>query len=260
MSYSLKTDAKSYYRRSRPKTKVEKEKPDFPSSTDSYEEKILTLEKEINEWKASDEVKEKLKELANRMPVTALLNRYPINKGLIYNGEYEEEEDIHVHIGDYMEKDKRHPKGLYMVSWLYHYLAKEGKMVPSDISDRAMYQKNDYHVFWFYNQTDKWINYQKELEQIAEDEWDFTGTDMPKWDWIYHRIREYIKNYIYKVNQISVLKGLCLMPRTYEEAHEYNITMFDSEDMSTDYKCYGPRRLQFILDENWLDGYYDDIE
>ena len=146
------------------------------------------------------------------------------------------------------------------------------RMEPSDILDREGYNKDDYtqewarfhtykyHQEWFDRHTNKWIKYQEELERIAENEWDFTRTDTPKWDWIYHRIREYIRKYIYKANQIAVLKGLCLTSCTFEEHRKYSLTMFDLDDMKTDYKGYGPETLQFILYEDWLDEYYGDIE
>ena len=297
MSFVLKTDAKSYRPRSRPKTKVEpkakenlesesiiKEKKPMKEETiktkkihyvktkeeklkeqklkEQYKKRISELQKEMDDWKASDTIKTALKELSNQMPVTALLNRYPINKGLLYNDEYEEEEDIHVHIGDYAEKYKRHPKGLYKVSWCYHYLAEEGKIVPSEIMDKEYYFEDISNQNWFERHTHKWIKYQKKLEQIAEREWYFDpiNTSGKQWDWIYHRIREYIRKYIYKANQIAVLEGLCLYPCAYEDLFEHNIKMFNEEDMKGDYKGYGPKYFQFILDEHWLDGYYDDIE
>ena len=117
-----------------------------------------------------------------------------------------------------------------------------------------------YNQNWFIRHTNKWIEYQKKLKKIAKQEWKLTSGDTPKLDWIYHRIREYIRKYIYKANQIAVLEGLCLYPCIYEELFEHNIKMFNEEDMGGDYKGYGPKYLQFILDEHWLDGYYDDIE
>lgn len=299
MSFVLKTDAKSFRPRSRPRPKTTVEpKPEVkPESIEpvieeeeiikpqkvipprkvkeekleeqerlkeQYEKRISELEKEMKEWNANDAVKMRLDRLANRMPVAALLNRYPINKGLVYHDKFEDEEDIHVHIGKYTEEDNRHPKGLYKVSWLYHYAAPEGKMVPSDIMDKESYEVYSYYYGynpgWFEKHTNKWIEYQKELEQIAEREWDYTFTETPKWDWIYQRMREYIRKYIYKANQIAVLKGLCLPRRTYQEAHDYDRTMFDSDDIEYDYKGYGASTFQFILDKDWLDEYYGDIE
>lgn len=292
MSFVLKTDAKSFRPRSRPKTTVEPKpevKPELMESVikeikpqkvspprktkeerlkeqeklkEQYKKRISELEKEMDEWKASDAVKFKLDRLANRMPVAALLNRYPINKGLVYKGEFEDEEDIHVNIGKHMKDEEKHPKGLYKVTWCYY--GEEEKSIPIDVMDKESYEMYKYyygnHPEWFEYHTNKWIKYQKELEEVAEREWDFTVSDTPKWDWIYQRMREYIRKYIYKANQIAVLKGLCLPRRTYQEGHEYDRTMFDSDDIEYDYKGYSAFTFQFILDENWLDEYYGDIE